>query len=619
MYEEVINFNESEVTIATAPAATDRVAAMVIKAESGPQAPVYIPAANEQAIIQFCGKPSTTNGQVLAAIMANRNCGLLLAAPDDGTGLSGAVYLTRTGLVSDADSGVDLKDIDSMTNEVPLPVEVEVGTGDGTLTSLVYSAPVGAPLVAIRKDSTILTVGGNALSATSVVQTSPGVYTLKYTDFNVVYSVPAQTITVDSSTEPATAIPADDKVLFTYSAASIPVDALAVFYARYSGGARLYLSASYDEGEEVFFATLYRKNISGYQSLATIKFALTEGTVDGYGVNIFLESRVENNLFIGAKVLSDVLPDDYTLDAPITEFLGGSRGVVSDQAIADTWDWYQDSEDVRVDIFCDVTESSAVYEKFRTLSLVYYRESSYLVPVPADTVPDTLTWLNTKYQADKNFIAVANRLIYSLAAYGSSKVNLSATADVVYSLAQGASLFDAAPFAGYNDPVNGFGGQLTGPSLGAIMRLKAVDRVAIAKAYGNTVVTDPSVGQMLYSQKSGKKAVGPLSNAPIVRAVNYIKREIRRSLRVYVQKYIDDTLLTNAQADVETILNPMISSRPKVVSSFAVRFDTTTTTPESEANGTLRGRVAVAFNGIVQEVVIDFVVTDSDVVVTENA
>lgn len=609
MYEESIIINFNEQSGATTPIDSARTTAMIIEANSGPIKPVLFQAGSESAIRAMFGDPSSTNPQVLGAILANRNSNLLISAPDTN-GLADALWLTQSGLFSDTDSGVELGTLGTLATEVAqagVPVTQLIGSGDDSTT--VFSKIVAA-MRRYDRESLKLKVGANDSVAPTKTTTVKTVTTYTFTGYTVTFDSSTNTVTIAADAAPVTG--EDLSVIYTNP---IPQNTKALFYARFTGPSKLSASITYDESQDQFTLDIYRQYSTGIQKVETNVFSLTEGAKNGFGVDIFAENIFANNPFIGCIVFNSNLDTGFNPPTTITSFLGEVRGAVDDNAITAGIDALSGMDNVRIDYFCDVTEKPAIYEAFQSFSLGNWPYSRYIIPVPAETTTAAEEWAKNNYKADPNFMAIDNRCIYSLAKYGGSNIELSATADIIYNLVLGATLFDAAPVAGYTDGY-GFGGRLTGPIIGLKRVLKQNDRLNLSKLYINPVVQDSEEGYMMYSQKSGKKAVGVLDMVPVVGAVNYIKRNMVNALKKYVQKWNDAGLQSQASFEVETIISPMRVSKPEIVSGYEISVDNTVNTPTSLAQGELRIKVVVAFNNIVEKVVIYFTVTDTGVEVS---
>lgn len=498
------------------------VGATVIRASKGGAKPVLIPRGGTNTILSIFGKPSSTYPDVWDAIEYNKTADLWISAPYKN-GTYGGVFLTKTWGSVPFVTGISDPDNINYTNH---NVQRSIGTGDGSTTNFTYT--IAKSSIYVNQSIDIL-LNGTSINVTAS-DADPEVLTTTPDVGNGTYNRSTGVLSFTFNSAPA--LNATIKASYELDFSS---EAYAAIINAYPESDDTSVKVVYDSTNDWFEMNVYQTNpISGTvkESIdSPVTFSLTSGTKDGFGKNIYLASLYDSDSNLFQVDINNSTINTFTDDTTRVALSGGTRGdTLSLIELTTGWNYYQDSNKYPADIFFDNTADPGIPALFEALRETYQKYSTYLLPLPDDTVSNTITTASG--------YGINNRGICLY--WGYAKVIDNYNASYLYSFLMGRVAGKHAAMVDiYNGGApawldeNGHGGQL-GSGIVEMNQTATETQLQQLDAAGiNPIVNDPRFGVMIKSDKTTKLPLSDYSYIPHARLTDYIVKNIIDNVLVY--------------------------------------------------------------------------------------
>jgi hypothetical protein len=527
--------------------------------------------------------------EVLEAIAYNNKYPLWISAPSSG-GSNAAILLTDAGLLPiPIVLGGDPDKLD-MSN---LWMQFFAGVSDGTTQAWNLNFPK-----ALMPDP--VTNPGYIPQAKVIIGDEPHDATLTWdgalSGFRI--SVP----NIGSGTVSPPPMPSDDYVVeWTFDLGHVPAKGVK-FAARFTTDTtklteRVYaligmrfpcadymataIYKSENEGNLILDLRYIKKGVYYQQSGYPVEFSLTKGTVNGSGVNIYIEEVLKFDDFIFGIPSPDNQFDWDTWTGgsnDLVDFKGGDRGVpCTGQMLVDGWEQFKEFKKYPADIYFDVTADPLIPSEFSALrsSAAPYRR--FLYPYPMTIRPSEIT-------APPN---IQNRGICAF--WGSAYImnlyeptgNLLSTlmGEVASRYADARVLSFGGRAVAWGDE-NQVGGQLNqGRIVSFFYDAKEDEMQQLDKYRINPIILNELFGPMVASRRTTDTSDTDYSYSDYSMLMDYaIERIINEVLPYQLIKFNDDNHRAVVRAKAELILKPMTQLPNNVIRDYAIKCD-------SENNG----------------------------------
>lgn len=296
---------------------TNNIGATVLPSLKGPEIPVKIERGNTNKILSIFGKPTASNPYIFDAINYNLEAPIWISAPSKN-GLYGGVFVTKTGTQAFT-SGLSSKaNIDF--SEIALLEDL--GIGDGSTTSFTlnlndYTHYINQSIT-IKVNGTTLTGFAASNAATEVLTTSPNVGSGTYVRATGILTFTF--VTPPSSSDVITVgynVNRVNDVYFILFNKNPQVDDIATI-------------VEFDDSNSTFIINLYLKDLTtgAYSNLDNSPYtvSLTEGFLDGFNNNIYIENIFEESDYITPVVNSDLAVTTFQVETDQTQLISIGDG-----------------------------------------------------------------------------------------------------------------------------------------------------------------------------------------------------------------------------------------------------------------------------------------------------
>jgi hypothetical protein len=560
--------------------------ATVIPAARGPMKPVKINRGETERIRQLFG---ADRYEALEAIAYNNKYPLWISAPASG-GSNAAMLMTAAGLLPiPIVLGGEPHELD-MSN---LWMQFFMGISDGVTQAWNLSFPK-----ALMPDPA--TNPGYIPHAMIIIGDEPHDAALTWDSENHRFNISVPNIGSGSVSSASTS---DDKYIveWTFDAGHVPAKGVK-FAARFTTDATKladqvyaligmrfpcadYMAAaiykSENEGRLILDLRHIKKGVYCQQSGYPVEFSLAKGTVNGSGVNIYIEEVLKFDDFIFGIPSSD---NQFDWDAwtggsdDLVKFEGGDRGApCTGRLLVEGWEQFKEFKKYPADIYFDVTADPLIPPEFSALrsSAAPYRR--FLYPHPMTIRPGEIT-------APPN---VQNRGVCAF--WGSAYIMnpYEPTGDLLSTLmGEVASRYADARVLSFGGRAvawgdeNQVGGQL---NQGRIVKFfydaKEDEMRQLDKYRINPIVLNELFGPMVASRRTTDTGDTDYSYSDYSMLMDYaIERIVNEVLPYQLVKFNDDDHRAVVRAKAELILKPMTVAPNNVIRDYAIKCD-------SENNG----------------------------------
>jgi len=541
------------------PSSGNGIGATVVRAKRGTLEPMYFSKGETQKMVNLLGLPDASNPELLEALEYCNHYPIWVSAPSVN-GHFGGVLLS--------DSGTE--ELDAPVRAVPasmaeVQVEIPLGVGDGATTSFGATLDRFAEYIG---ESVDLYIDGTAQEITAA--DTAGTEDLTGTNISSGSLIVATGVTAIDFT----AAPAEGEVLTLVYNLDLSSYFLMLLAKSPSDD---YLKVQITEDSDVLTLEALQKTATGSFVVAPetdIEFSMTPGTVNGFGVNIYVDSAFENSEYFIPVTEGGAAYSSFTSDSSAILLSGGDRGdTVSGTDLAAGYDAFQAVRKYQIDVFFDATADQSIPAKFATLRASYHKYSKFLLPTPNQAIADTLTW---------TIPAIDRGISYY---YGWFKMrNLFNNTGNVISIPMGEVAKNTADivvkaFGGlapaWVNENGGLGGQLTsGRAIESVYEPDEAQLKQLDEARINAITLDPSFGLMIMSRRTSVVALSDYSFIDYSGLIDYaVKNIVEQVLPYQYVKLNDDIHRAIVYSKCETILEPMTVAPRNVIQDYAIKCD----------------------------------------------
>jgi hypothetical protein len=382
----------------------------------------------------------------------------------------------------------------------------------------------------------------------------------------------------------------------------------------------LAIQVTYNSSNDRFTISLYKTEDGGttYSLLETYTVSVTEGTLDGFGKNIYVEEVLENNDYIQVVVNSGAdTSNGFVDDASKVAFVGGDRGsAITVTELTTGWNYFQKIHSYPAKIFMDPTSVDGVQDIFVTLRNTYQKYAFYIFALPgAEDVDDAITTFEGYGLNNSGLAAYWNRGKVK-DTYNNSSFWTSLIGPIGAKLAAMDNIFNGGAPAWRDE--NNHGGQL---SAGIIeleydpteSQLESLDQAGI-----NPIVFYPGYGYMIASHRTCQSPNNLSDNSWIAhrRLFDYIISNILNQVLTYqIVKLNDELHRRLAVSKGITIMDPILSAG--LLSDYIIQCDRNNNTDKMLAQRKFIYTVALKVTPYSEEVVLEFINVGQNTEVSE--
>ncbi len=557
--------NRSQKSLASSGAG---IGATIAKTERSLETPVKFAKGETQRILNMLGEPTPSNPSLLEAIEYNKSYPLWLLSPST-YGYHAGLLLGTTGteVLGDALLGTDSKDLSSITLYRVL-TEAEGSSLQGFEGTVSHSDNYVDVSLKVYKN-------GELIEGLETVTGTP----------NTIENLEGETIVDEVS--PSTFDAATGVVELNFVEGYVSTgDVISVSYdtdisdyyclLEARGAGADYLKAKVVEGSEdgTFLLSYQIKNTQGNYVDAidsTIEFSIIDGTTNGFGKNISINTVFDDHDFFVAHDTNGASFDSFTDDDSYTTITGGSR-TLSDVDYTTGYNFFQSFRSYPVDVFFDATVSDSVPALFSTLRSSYQKYSRFILPMAnqsvSATLEDTLTATNRGISYYWGWFKLLN--LYSkkgnVIGIPMGEIAKKHADSIVLS-------FGGLAPAWTNE--NGVGGILTGGRVIESVYDPSEDELqSLDEARVNPVIYDPSFGPMIVSRRTSISELNDYSFIDYSGIADYVLKNITKNVLPYQLVKMNDPAHRNiVRTKTEAILEPMTVAPYNVISEYRVKCD----------------------------------------------
>lgn len=549
--------------------------AAVIRAAKGPEKPVLISTGDSQRILDIFGAPSVTYPDVMEAIEYNNEGAIWLSAPYATNAQFGGVMVTKAGSVAlPAYPGVDLTTegygiTDTSTYSVAaIKAAEQFGVTDGLETAFTHTTNFGVGKYVNQSVELIIDHNGTievvdltptdaepeALSGTitgGAAGTVSGTFTRATGDLSLTF----------------TNAPLDTDTLYLGFTSNYSADAYFTLFAASPRTDDQRVTVTRDADSGLFTIALEMKNYRGiWRSVEDFEVAIEPNTFNGFGVNVYLETVLENNDYLIA-VDHSLTYDTFSDDSTAVAFAGGSRGdTVTLSELTTGWNYFQKKNTYPADIFMDFSADAGIPALFNTLRSTYQKYKSYILPLPIPSggtpVADAIS-TKSGYSINNRGLAFYWNWGRVREPYNNTTFYTPLIGRVGVKYAQMADIFNGLAPSWVDE--NSHGGQISG--LSTIIELSEdpseTELQQLDTAGINPIIFHPVYGVMIVSQRTAQSP-GTLSDGSWIghsRLFDYIISNTVEQILVYqITKLNDEVHRQLATALGEQLIAPIVGA-----------------------------------------------------------
>jgi hypothetical protein len=578
----------------TALPSTGNVGATVISSAKGDLVPHKIPRGNAQLIQDLYGI-TPSNYQVLELIKANEQADIWVSAPSLN-GEYGGVYVTSGGtepLTSgfSSTSSVDFEEIS---------VTETLGTGDGTTVNFTLTlddfAHYNNQTIDIEVDGTSINVSASDV-ATEVLSTTPDVG-----DGTLVRSTGALDFTFDTA-------PTDGQAITVTYTVDRSADTYFILFNATPQADDRAVQLTFDSTTNWFTLNLYHKNSDGtYRELGASPYtlSLTSGDKDGFGANIYIEDVLDENYYLLPVINTALTLSSFVDDSSQVDLAGGTRGdTITLTELTAGWAYFQKKNTYGADIFFDLTADAGIPTIFDTLRSTYQKYSHYILPLPNDTVSNTIS-TKAGYSISNRGVSFYYNWGYISDPYNNSQTLSNLMGRVFKKHAQMIDVYNGLAPSWIDE--NGHGGQLGGGIIKMVYDPSETELRSLDTARINPIVTDQKYGVMIVSQRTSLTVDSDYSWIAHSRTADYlISNILENCLPQFITKLNDVRTRSTISSLASQIVNPLLAPPYTLLEDAVIQCNSENNGPDILNARKLVLTVKVIFTKFAEYIVFNFV------------
>lgn len=562
MADELIQVitNDKSATVSTSVGSTG---ATVIKSKRGGNKPVLFYPNSEKRIIDYFGIPDTNNEAVDDVITYNAKYPIWVSAPSVG-GRYGGVLVTKTGTKAFA-GGKTSKTIDFSAVESILSVD-EVP--NGTITN--FNATLASTEIPLYNSGTVdILVNGVSINVTAATGADPEILTTTPSIGSGTFTKATGKLDFTFTTAPVTG----SVIEVTYTSNHLTDTYLAVFNENpQADDLKLKVTKNTDNTFNITlykysYSTLTYEVINGYPLIVST----TPNTKDGYGRNIFADVYLEDSDFIEPVANTALAVSTFTDDTAAVAFTGGKRGTTTSAQLTTGWNYFQNANKYKADIFFDTTADSVVPPLFDTLRNSYQKYSYYILPTTNVSPEDAIT-AYTSLMTDNKGVAFYWGWAKINNAYTGSTISSSLMGRRALRLADMYDVFNGLAPAWYNENST-HGGQL-GSVVEMFYDCNDTQQELLHAARINPTVVHPTFNTVLTRERTSQSLQSDYSSIGHVRLADYlISNIISQALPYQLYKLNDTEHRTKVASQIDKIISPVAAEPYNLLRDYTIKCD----------------------------------------------
>jgi hypothetical protein len=585
--------NDQSQTVATE---TSSVGATVIHAPKGGATPVYFSKKQTSRILNYFGIPNSAYPAIKDIIDYNSSYPLWVSAPSTG-GRYGGVLVTKTGTVpfiggKDSYASIDFTEFPNIESVAQAP--------DGLITNFTKTVSNFSQYVhqsvGLRINGVDITVAATDAEP-EVLTTTPDIGSGTFTRATGVF---------DFTFTDAPNV--GDIIEVTYDT-DVSATAYFAVFNKNPQADDLKIKVSKDTSNN-FALNLYKQNPQNLTSYALATgypktVSLTEGTKDGYGVNIYALSVLEEDDWIYPVINTSLAVTTFVNDASQVTFAGGSRGTTSATEITAGWEYFKSVSTYGADIYFDTTGGANIPAIFETLRDSYNKYKYYIATMPNANYTTTLSSAST-FVTDEKGVAFYYGWAKVYNPYTDSKIVSSLMGKIALRHADMYDVFNGLAPAWYNE--NGtHGGQLGSGILEMLYPVDETQQEALAALRINPVIIHPSFGAVIVRERTSQSTLSDFASIGHTRLSDYIISTILRDALPYqLYKLNDDQHRRSVASMIDKILSPLVAEPYGLLRDYAIKCDEENNDDEVLAREEFVVSVAVKFTPFAKSIVLLF-------------